>query len=212
MEVMNLRNVVIVLSLGALTLLAGCTMLSPGSSMSPCCVYFAVDCSDSTLGFRTRQFGLTDATVEVLPPGARVSIWRFDTRAHEVYDGRPTKPQDLWLTQDQKLKPPTNGKGTYPDKVLRQLIKDLPRREEQRLALVMLWDGENTGGSLAELAKQLAADQRLCAVWLVGIDSQFRARVKDEFQAFGRRLIVSGLNDAPSGLQAFTQLLEEEVE
>ncbi len=191
-----------------------CPLILTGCGDSTACqVYIAVDGSGSTDQTRQRYFGLMDALMtEALPIGARVNLWRFDTTAREVYSGTPSKPQDLWGTQDGEWVYSTNQPGTRPDKLLRQLLADLPRREEQRLALVMLWDGENTGKALTQDVAQLAADRRLRAVWLVGVDSQFRTLVKSEFQSFGRRLVVSGLNDAASGLETFRQLLEEEVQ
>lgn len=173
-------------------------------------VYIGVDRSGSTHKVRHRYLGLMDVVVaEGLPSGATISVWRFDTRAEQVYEGRTSRSQDIWQAQDNQLRRSAAHEGSLPGELLRRINSDLRHRTEQRVALVILWDGENTGATMRGLVEQLASNRHLRVVWLVGINPEFRSRVKNNFRSFGTRVIVSGLDDMQSGFDQFRRKLNE---
>jgi len=185
--------------------LAGCTNQSPTT-----CVLTGLDGSGSTNGVRQRYLGLLDKLVaDELPINSHLIIWRFDTQAVKIYSGCPQNAREL-----APLRPylqPTPEKGTWPDKVLAQMGEELPRIEEQQVALILFWDGEDFNPSeTTQQIHSLAEDSRLQAVWIVGVAPQFRHRVEQACEPLRGRCVVSGLADVQSGLDEFSEKLREE--
>ena len=182
--------------LSVMVLLAGC---KPGPLIS-----VGVDCSGSTAAARDAQIKLLLMLVEYSPADATLSLWRFARDTQKVWEGQALTAEQILAVAKKELAPTVGGKGTCPGGLLEALASQVAGHQRDSY-VVLLWDGENTGPSMASAISELAAQSNLKALWITGVPPEARLNVEREFAPLGDRLVVSGMADRESGYARFSQ-------
>lgn len=165
----------------------------------------AVDTSGSTVAARSEQPALIQASRQMLSElevlGPQVGLWRFDVQPALLYEQTMRSAGVVRKFAETDFMAMAGAEGTYPDRLLNQVADAWATDPADRLALVLVTDGESTDATaMPEAVARIASEQRLVLVWLVGVRSEWRMEVKRVYGPLGQRLEDTGCE--PSELAA----------
>ncbi len=199
----------------ALLAISGYFILHSGSNIKPIVLLVGADDTGSVhTQLRQQVFGILDQTVaEALPHGSHVIFWSYDVNSHQYSDIVPNHAEDLWPTEDLIMKQHPTTYGTHPGIVLKDMLATIQTNTtlNRPVAIMLLTDGEDQDPKETVTAlKSISADPDVKAVWFCGATSQngFRSMLERRWAPIlGNRLIVTGPDDAETGLNKFRMLI-----
>lgn len=211
-EVVAGTSAIVVIALLAIT---GYFILHSSSNIKPIALLVAADDTGSVhTQMRQEVFGILDQTVaETLPHGSHVIFWSYDVNSHQYSDIVPNHAEDLWPTEDLIMKQHPTSYGTHPGIVLKDMLTTIKSNEmlNRPVAIMLLTDGEDQAPKeTASALKSISSDPDVRAVWFCGATSQngFRSMLERRWAPIlGKRLIVTGPDDAETGLNKFRMLI-----
>lgn len=181
----------------------------------PVCRYeVGVDDSDSfEVAKRNKLRGLVCHTFDVaVPSPAQVSLCTFGHSVAKCYSGLPTSSNELWTPISDACKSSSDGWGTYPSLFLREALVEAraAKRDKQDVIILVVTDGEDADPDATRAAvAELAAMPNVRAVWIAGVNDDFRLDTERRYGALGARLIVTGELDPEQGARQINYLMED---
>lgn len=146
-----------------------------------------VDGSGSMTFTRQSSLNAFDEAVDLLGSVATITVWRYDTRCDQLDSREKARDsKDFWALQDKELQFKKKEPGSRLDLALENAASALDRAT-QPTTIIFIGDGENTGGSLSQPIRRLAAHPRLKAVAFIGLSPQFRSQRLTDFAPLGSR-------------------------
>ncbi|MCC7493727.1 MAG: VWA domain-containing protein [Fimbriimonadaceae bacterium] len=142
----------------------------------------------------------------------QVVVWQFAQEVSIVYGNRPQQTTDLVPVLRQYGRQTAAGRGTHPARALAALTASWATASEQAFGVVLLTDGESADpAALRRAVAGLAAEPRLRAAWLVGLQPRLRVATERTFAPLGARLLVSSADavDARSKAVEFARRVRE---
>lgn len=149
-----------------------------------------------------RQMAAISEIVDALPRGTNITVLRFDTSVHQISGGAWRNGNAVFSLEDE-LKPAQTRPGSRLDLALTEVLKRLQRNPQLTIRAITVSDGENTGGKLEPILTHLAANHRLRALWMTGLDQRFHLVREQQLAPLGRRALAGNWKDFDADLKSF---------
>lgn len=187
-----------------LFVIAGCAQ---PANRTACDVLVAIDTSGSA---RPDLAGYVAATSEVVqrlnPERDRLTVFRFDHKASELYDGpSPKLLESFELKLVSDLEDAASKRGTLPTNAVLAIAEHASRLNPQHPKVVIFFtDGGNDDLRAAalsdgiEAAKRLASDASIAKVIVAGVRPGLRESVRERLSPLQSKLVLAELDSVAS--------------
>lgn len=190
--------------LSLLVTLVSCTNPTPATPVN---VYVAIDTSGSARPDLASYIATTSMVAQKLDPSRdRLTLYRFDHLAAEVYDGqRPKLLEAFEIKLANELAREADRKGTLPAKALKAIADAVVRSPHPiPKVVILLTDGGNDDlratsiHSSHQAAQRLADDASVLKVIIAGVRTGMRESVRNHFSPLQNKLVLTELESVAS--------------
>jgi hypothetical protein len=188
----------------ATLLVLGCTACQRRDPAVHLQLLAGIDVSGSNLSHREEACQAVNSLVDsALPPRTMVTLWQFDSLPAIRYSEVPAGgAEDLADAEKSIRQMKSTTHGTYLSRLLQAQLATIQAdtSAKDRFVLLVAADGDDEDPNATRaVARQLAQDSRIVAVWVAGVSDTDPGRLREhtnaDFAPFGNRLVVNGRFD-----------------